>query len=168
MKIHPVAAEFHADGRTGMPKLFAVLRTYPKIRTNIILLCTSYAWALLAVLASGIPTVTLYSHTLTFFPARATCPTYLILVMFVESRNREVPVMSLFLPSCYFYCLGPGIQLSILFSHTLTVRFMMYDIYLTAIGLTPGGSSTVHIYTQTVHLVTHPVRTTESYNFCYI
>jgi uncharacterized integral membrane protein len=24
-------------------------------------------------------------------------------------------------------------------------------IYLTAIGLTPGGSSTVHIYTQTVH-----------------
>jgi hypothetical protein len=28
----------------------------------------------------------------------------------------------------------------------------MYDmIYLTAIGLTPGGSSTVHIYTQTIH-----------------
>jgi hypothetical protein len=28
----------------------------------------------------------------------------------------------------------------------------IYDIYtyLTAIGLTPGGSSTVHIYTQTV------------------
>jgi uncharacterized integral membrane protein len=27
-----------------------------------------------------------------------------------------------------------------------------YDIYLlTAIGLTPGGSSTVHIYTQTIH-----------------
>ena len=24
-------------------------------------------------------------------------------------------------------------------------------IYLTAIGLTPGGSSTVHIYTQTIH-----------------
>jgi len=24
-------------------------------------------------------------------------------------------------------------------------------IYLTAIGLTPGGSSTVHIYTKTVH-----------------
>jgi uncharacterized integral membrane protein len=23
--------------------------------------------------------------------------------------------------------------------------------YLTAIGLTPGGSSTVHIYTQTIH-----------------
>ena len=30
---------------------------------------------------------------------------------------------------------------------------MIYDmIYLlTAIGLTPGGSSTVHIYTQTIH-----------------
>ena len=24
-------------------------------------------------------------------------------------------------------------------------------IYLTATGLTPGGSSTVHIYTQTIH-----------------
>jgi hypothetical protein len=30
-----------------------------------------------------------------------------------------------------------------------------YDIYLlTAIGLSPGGSSTVHIYTQTVHRMT--------------
>jgi uncharacterized integral membrane protein len=29
---------------------------------------------------------------------------------------------------------------------------ILYDIYLlTAIGLTPGGSSTVHIYTQTIH-----------------
>jgi hypothetical protein len=27
-------------------------------------------------------------------------------------------------------------------------------IYLTAIGLPPGGSSTVHIYTQTVHRTT--------------
>jgi len=28
-------------------------------------------------------------------------------------------------------------------------------IYLsTAIGLTPGGSSTVHIYTQTIHITT--------------
>jgi len=26
---------------------------------------------------------------------------------------------------------------------------------LTAIGLTPGGSSTVHIYTQTLHRITH-------------
>jgi len=27
-------------------------------------------------------------------------------------------------------------------------------IYLTAIGLTPGGSSTVHIYKQTIHRTT--------------
>ena len=32
--------------------------------------------------------------------------------------------------------------------------YMMY-ILLTEIGLTPGGSSTVHIYTQTVHRTTH-------------
>ena len=32
---------------------------------------------------------------------------------------------------------------------------MIYDmIYLTAIGLTRGGSSTVHIYTQTIHKTT--------------
>ena len=28
---------------------------------------------------------------------------------------------------------------------------LIHMIYLTAIGLSPGGSSTVHIYTQTVH-----------------
>jgi len=32
---------------------------------------------------------------------------------------------------------------------------LWYMIYLlTAVGLTPGGSSTVHIYTQTVHRIT--------------
>jgi hypothetical protein len=30
---------------------------------------------------------------------------------------------------------------------------------LTAIGLTPGGSSTVHIYTQTVHRTTQSTQT---------
>jgi hypothetical protein len=40
-----------------------------------------------------------------------------------------------------------------------TLHDMIYDIiydmiYLTAIGLTPGGSSTVHIYTQTIHRTT--------------
>jgi len=30
---------------------------------------------------------------------------------------------------------------------------------LTKIGLTPGGSSTVHIYTQTVHRTTHSTQT---------
>jgi len=35
-----------------------------------------------------------------------------------------------------------------------------YMIYLlTAIGLTPGGSSTAHIYTQTVHRTTQLTRT---------
>jgi hypothetical protein len=36
------------------------------------------------------------------------------------------------------------------------LRLLLYDmIYLlTAIGLTPGGSSTVHIYTQTIHRTT--------------
>jgi len=36
----------------------------------------------------------------------------------------------------------------------------MYDmIHLTAIGLTPCGSSTVHIYTQTVHKTTQSTQT---------
>ena len=31
-------------------------------------------------------------------------------------------------------------------------EIIWYDIYLlSAIGLSPGGSSTVHIYTQTIH-----------------
>jgi len=34
--------------------------------------------------------------------------------------------------------------------------------FLTAIGLTPGGSSTVHIYTQTIHRTTElTTRTTQ-------
>jgi hypothetical protein len=32
-------------------------------------------------------------------------------------------------------------------------------IYLTAIRLTPGGSSTVHIYTQTIHGTTQSTQT---------
>jgi len=32
-------------------------------------------------------------------------------------------------------------------------------IYLTAIGLTPFGSSTVHIYTQTIHRTTQSTQT---------
>ena len=41
-----------------------------------------------------------------------------------------------------------------------------YDmIYLlTAIGLSPGGSSTVHIYTQTVHITTQNKQYTEQHN----
>jgi hypothetical protein len=38
----------------------------------------------------------------------------------------------------------------------ISVFFNTYDIIylLTAIGLTPGGSSSVHIYTQTIHRTT--------------
>ena len=32
-------------------------------------------------------------------------------------------------------------------------------IYVTAIGLPPGGSSTVHIYTQTIHRTTQSTQT---------
>ena len=35
---------------------------------------------------------------------------------------------------------------------------------LTAIGLTPGGSSTVHIYTQTVHRTTQNKQYIEQHN----
>ena len=39
-------------------------------------------------------------------------------------------------------------------SYFLDLRFMVKLDMLTGIGLTPGGSSTVHIYTQTVHRTT--------------
>jgi len=38
-----------------------------------------------------------------------------------------------------------------------------YDI-LTAIGLSPGGSITVHIYTQTIHRTTQNKQYTEQHN----
>jgi hypothetical protein len=43
----------------------------------------------------------------------------------------------------------------------------IHYLFLTAIGLTPGGSSTVHIYTQTVqqystHLNTNSTQNTEN------
>jgi len=37
-------------------------------------------------------------------------------------------------------------------------------IYLTAIGLSPGGSSTVHMYTQTVHRTTQNKQYMEQHN----
>jgi len=41
----------------------------------------------------------------------------------------------------------------------------MISIYLlTAIGLSPGGSSTVHIYTQTVHRTTQNKQYLEQHN----
>jgi len=38
---------------------------------------------------------------------------------------------------------------------------------LTTIGLTPGSSSTVHIYTQTIHRTTQTIYTTTQYNIAY-
>jgi hypothetical protein len=38
--------------------------------------------------------------------------------------------------------------------------FMIY-IYLTAVGFTPGGSNTSHIYTQTVHIIQRKENNTE-------
>jgi len=35
-----------------------------------------------------------------------------------------------------------------------SIIILIFDIVLTAIGLTPGGSSTVHIYTKTIHKAT--------------
>jgi hypothetical protein len=39
------------------------------------------------------------------------------------------------------------------------ILYDIYDIYLTAVGLTPGGRSTVHIYTQTIHRTTQSTQT---------
>jgi hypothetical protein len=35
----------------------------------------------------------------------------------------------------------------------MTLYIYIYTVYLTAVGLTPGDSSTVHIYTQTTHRI---------------
>jgi len=44
----------------------------------------------------------------------------------------------------------------------LEMKWVMYLIYLlTAIGLTPSGSSTVHIYTQITHTTQLTTRTTQ-------
>jgi hypothetical protein len=40
-----------------------------------------------------------------------------------------------------------------IFMHNVSYFYYYYYLFLTAIGLTPGGSSTVHIYTQTVHRI---------------
>ena len=43
-----------------------------------------------------------------------------------------------------------------LYLYSTYTTWDVYDmIYLTANGLPPAGSSTVHIYTQTIHRTTH-------------
>jgi hypothetical protein len=39
--------------------------------------------------------------------------------------------------------------------------YMYIYIYLTSVGLTPGGSSTSHIYTKTVHIIQRRENNTE-------
>jgi len=39
-------------------------------------------------------------------------------------------------------------------THSILIFILILIYLLTAIGLTPGGSSTVHIYTQTLHRTT--------------
>jgi hypothetical protein len=43
---------------------------------------------------------------------------------------------------------------------TTQFHIILY-IYLTAVGLTPGGSSTKHIYRQTVHIIQRKENNTE-------
>jgi hypothetical protein len=73
------------------------------------------------------------------------------------------PLHIAFLISCYMFqhnCHRQGAYISIVktcsdkkilqFLRKLNVLLLIW-IYLSAIGSTPGGSSTVHIYTQTIH-----------------
>ena len=51
------------------------------------------------------------------------------------------------------------------FSYQTKIRRVLVLIYLlTTIGLSPGGSSTVHIYTQTVHRTTQNKQYIEQHN----
>jgi hypothetical protein len=52
-----------------------------------------------------------------------------------------------------------GLNLHCSESNSCTIRSIYDMIYLTAIGLTPGGSSTVHIYTQTIRITTQSTQT---------
>jgi hypothetical protein len=57
------------------------------------------------------------------------------------------------------YCLQPGVFNYPVFVVCAAVSRAVFStprliyIYITAIGLTPGGSSTSHIYTQTTHII---------------
>jgi hypothetical protein len=55
------------------------------------------------------------------------------------------------------YCISGFAPLGMCFIWFSPLRLVQYDIYmyiyLTAVGLTPGGSSTAHMYTQTIHII---------------
>jgi hypothetical protein len=76
----------------------------------------------------------------------------LIELCFVSNRMKSLPIMSV----C---CWTSSVNLHCFYKVCIMdkmLRGMMYGmIYLlSAIGLPPGGSSTVHIYTQTIHKMT--------------
>jgi hypothetical protein len=48
---------------------------------------------------------------------------------------------------------------TLIFLHVVRTLHFVTDDILTAIGLPPGGSSTVHIYTQTIHRTTQSTQT---------
>jgi len=48
--------------------------------------------------------------------------------------------------------------------HITAIQMILILIYLTAIGLSPSGSSTVHIYTQTIHRTTQNIQYIEQHN----
>jgi hypothetical protein len=59
-----------------------------------------------------------------------------------------------FLVLSHLHLSPPGaLQFKILYAFFASRMCGMIYIYLTAIGLTPGGSSTAHIYTQTMHII---------------
>ena len=136
MKIHPVGAQmFHVDGRTDRHdevfRIFMIASKNPYWHPTVYFVRPNFARA---VLASGFPT-TPYSHALTFTPARATRPTHLILVIFVEILNREAPIMSYCLSSYYYCCFRSSIPLNTLSSNTLTVASGLLFSYLPTITL---------------------------------
>jgi hypothetical protein len=58
------------------------------------------------------------------------------------------------LPCCHLQCLGVN----------YAKKRRLIDILLTAIGLSPGGRSTVHIYTQTIRRIIQNKQYIEQHN----
>jgi len=69
------------------------------------------------------------------------------------------------LPKYCTFLLGHPVYVKILLINILLINKGHILIYLlNAIGLTPGGSSTVHIYTQTIHRTTQNKQYIEQHN----
>ena len=76
----------------------------------------------------------------------------------IECLDERCPKLKIYFSELIFK--KPRIHNSSIRNNTL--HYLIYDIFLTAIGLTPGGGSTVHIYTQTIHRTTQlTTRTTQ-------